>query len=419
MSSRADAPGREAGGRLVALAERSPTSSRRARPTTTASATYPFASIDALRKRAATSRAPVPPSIGGLGVASVHDVVVASSRLARGDASVAIGVNMHIGRAAQHRAPLGRWRWRRRTPAGRARSRARCRRSARRRRVIADRRQRARPGPHAPGARPRPAPATAGGSTAARCSARCRRPRPCSTPRSRSSTTTARALRLRAGARPTRRASTIHDDWDALGMRASGSHSVTLRRASSCPRRAARRLRRPATRTPTWSATSPPGCSTRRRRSASPRRALRHGRRRGRNAGRRRSARMLLAENAIDLGAARAALARAATLVDDHYAANPATDGGADELTALFAEAQAAKTFINEAAARIVDRALALVRRRRLPQRPPARPRVPRRPRRRASCTRSAPTAPTTCSPTSRSAGSPRCTEARVMGPLA
>ena len=29
-------------------------------------------------------------------MSSVHDLVVASSRLARGDASVAIGVNMHL-----------------------------------------------------------------------------------------------------------------------------------------------------------------------------------------------------------------------------------------------------------------------------------------------------------------------------------
>jgi alkylation response protein AidB-like acyl-CoA dehydrogenase len=38
----------------------------------------------------------VPVELGGLGVSSAHDLVVASSRLARGDASVAIGVNMHL-----------------------------------------------------------------------------------------------------------------------------------------------------------------------------------------------------------------------------------------------------------------------------------------------------------------------------------
>ena len=80
--------------------------------------------------------------------------------------------------------------------------------------------------------------------------------------------------------------------------------------------------------------------------------------------------RTLVAENVIELGACRATLSRAATLVDDDDR----------EPVVLFAEAQAAKTFVNETAARIVDRALSLSRRRRLPQRPPARARLPRRP---------------------------------------
>src|SRR5512140_2322405 len=57
--------------------------------------TYPFEAIDAL-KAAGYFAAPVPVELGGLGVFSAHDLVVASSRLARGDASVAIGVNMHL-----------------------------------------------------------------------------------------------------------------------------------------------------------------------------------------------------------------------------------------------------------------------------------------------------------------------------------
>ena len=56
---------------------------------------YPFESIEAL-KAVQYFSAPIPEEFGGLGVTSVHDVVVASSRLARGDASVAIGVNMHL-----------------------------------------------------------------------------------------------------------------------------------------------------------------------------------------------------------------------------------------------------------------------------------------------------------------------------------
>jgi alkylation response protein AidB-like acyl-CoA dehydrogenase len=70
--------------------------------------------------------------------------------------------------------------------------------------------------------------------------------------------------------------------------------------------------------------------------------------------------RMQVADNAVDLAAARGVLSRAGALIDDHHAANPASDGSAEQLEALFAEAQAAKAFVNEAAARIVDRALAL-----------------------------------------------------------
>ena len=61
-------------------------------------------------------------------------------------------------------------------------------------------------------------------------------------------------------------------------------------------------------------------------------------------------ARTLIAENVVELGAARATLARSAMIADT-----------ADEpVSARFADTQAAKVFITEAAVRIVDRALAL-----------------------------------------------------------
>jgi alkylation response protein AidB-like acyl-CoA dehydrogenase len=69
---------------------------------------------------------------------------------------------------------------------------------------------------------------------------------------------------------------------------------------------------------------------------------------------------MQVADNAVDLTAARGVIARAATLIDEHRSANPTSDGSAEELAALFAEAQAAKAFVGEAAPRIVERALAL-----------------------------------------------------------
>jgi alkylation response protein AidB-like acyl-CoA dehydrogenase len=69
---------------------------------------------------------------------------------------------------------------------------------------------------------------------------------------------------------------------------------------------------------------------------------------------------MQVADNAVDLAAARATLSRSAALIDLHRADNPTSDGTAEQLGALFAEAQAAKAFIGEATTRIVDRALAL-----------------------------------------------------------
>jgi alkylation response protein AidB-like acyl-CoA dehydrogenase len=71
--------------------------------------------------------------------------------------------------------------------------------------------------------------------------------------------------------------------------------------------------------------------------------------------------RTLAAESAIELGVCRAALARGTALIDEHEAAHPDAHGSDKELTALFTEAQAVKTFVNEASARLVDRALALV----------------------------------------------------------
>src|ERR671925_1586213 len=85
----------EAGARLVATAERLAEQLAARAAEHDRDGTYPFEAIDAL-KAAGYFAAPVPVELGGLGVSSAHDLVVASSRLARGDASVAIGVNMHL-----------------------------------------------------------------------------------------------------------------------------------------------------------------------------------------------------------------------------------------------------------------------------------------------------------------------------------
>jgi alkylation response protein AidB-like acyl-CoA dehydrogenase len=154
---------------------------------------------------------------------------------------------------------------------------------------------------------------------------------------------------------------TIHDDWDALGMRASGSHSVTFKgvelpsaalRGGFSAGSAAGYMEANLT-AGLFHAAASLGIAEESHRSATAKIAGRGGGEDGR-------ARTLVAENAIELSAARGAFARAASLIDEHYAAHPDADASAEELTAVFAEAQATKTFVNEASTRVVDRALAL-----------------------------------------------------------
>jgi alkylation response protein AidB-like acyl-CoA dehydrogenase len=142
----------------------------------------------------------------------------------------------------------------------------------------------------------------------------------------------------------------VHDDWDALGMRASGSHSVSLE-GVALPEAGVRGGFRTGDPVPymernlvagLFHASASLGIAE--SADAIARRGVA-----GRINGDARP-RMLVADNAVDLAAARGVLSRAAVLIDD----------GAADVEALFAEAQAAKAFVNEAAGRVVDRALAL-----------------------------------------------------------
>ena len=138
----------EAGARLVALAEELAEGLAANAASHDRDGTYPFEAIDAL-KAAGYFAAPVPVELGGLGVDSAHDLVVASSRLARGDASVAIGVNMHLVAVLNMERRRQRGGGRRRgAPRGRVRRVAGADRARRRR--ARRRHQRARPGPHPP-----------------------------------------------------------------------------------------------------------------------------------------------------------------------------------------------------------------------------------------------------------------------------
>jgi alkylation response protein AidB-like acyl-CoA dehydrogenase len=337
----------ETGARLVLLAESLADELATRAALHDREASFPHASVDAL-KRAGYFTAPIPTEHGGLGVTSVHDVVVASSRLARGDASVAIGVNMHLvillNIVRRWQAAVAAEDERRAAAFG-----ASLRSIARDGVIIA--------------------------AAISELGQDLTRPRTTATPtpsgwridgRKSFCTMSPAATVLYASVTfvdddgverygyaqvPTDAAGLdIEGDWDALGMRASGSHSVTFA-GVEIPRSALLRgfvagdgdayMERNLV-AGLFHAAASLGIAESAASAAAGALAARgepdaH-------------ARTLLAQNVVELGACRATLSRAAALVDDSD----------EHFVALFAQTQAAKTFVNETATRIVDRALTL-----------------------------------------------------------
>jgi alkylation response protein AidB-like acyl-CoA dehydrogenase len=319
--------------------------------------TYPFEAIEAL-KAANYFAAPIPVELGGLGVSSAHDLVVASSRLARGNASVAIGVNMHMV-AVQNME-------RRRQVAVAAGQERRIRVFA------ASLEQIAREGVvFAAAISETGQDLTRPGTVATRTAAGWRidgRKMFCTmSPGATHLYVSVRyadadGLERYAYAMVATDAPgvTVHDDWDALGMRASGSNSVSLD-AVELPESGVRGGFIAGDPTPYMERNLIAGlfhASASLGIAESADRIARHRLSERINGDAR--PRMQVADNAIDLAAARSILSRSAALIDQHRAENPASDGTADELGAIFAETQAAKAFVGEASTRVVDRALAL-----------------------------------------------------------
>jgi alkylation response protein AidB-like acyl-CoA dehydrogenase len=339
-----------AGADLVALAERLADDLAVAAPGHDRDGSYPFGSIAALR-RARYFSAPVPAELGGLGVESLHDLVVASSRLARGDASVAIGANMHLAVLSN----VSR-RWRMATAGGDVRRAATfgetltevaCDGAIIATAVSEPGQDLTRPATSAT--------RTASGWRVDGAKIFCTMS-PAATLLFTTVSFTDDDGEERFGyARvpATAPGVVIHDDWDALGMRASGSHSVTFDEVAlpasalrgGFPLGSHESYMDAHLNSGLFHAAASLGIAESAREIAvTP-------------AGRREldaRSRMLVAESAIALGAARASLGRAALLVDEHV------EGSGTELGEVFAEVQSAKTFINETAVRIVDMALAL-----------------------------------------------------------
>jgi alkylation response protein AidB-like acyl-CoA dehydrogenase len=347
----------EVGARLVAIAENLSEQLAVRAAEHDRDRSYPFEAIDAL-KAAGYFAAPVPVELGGLGVSSAHDLVVASSRLARGDASVAIGVNMHlvavlnVERRRQVAVAAGQER--------RADGFASSLEQIAHHGVVL-----------AAAISERGQDLTRPGTVATRTESGWRidgRKMFCTMSPAATDLYVAVTAADDEGVEryayamvPTdAQGVVVHDDWDALGMRASGSNSVSFE-GVELPESGVRGGFRAGDPLPYMERNLVAGLFHAAASLGIAESADQVARRgiAGRINGDARP-RMQIADNAVDLAAARGVLSRAAALIDEHRRANPASDGSAAELGALFAEAQAAKAFVGEAASRTVDRALAL-----------------------------------------------------------
>lgn len=346
-----------AGDRLVALAERLADEIAPRAAAHDRDASFPFDSFAAVR-RSGYLVAPIPEELGGLGVTSVHDVLVAASRLARGDAALTLGVNMHFAFLLN---VVRRWE------------------------IAAasgdERRAGAFAGTLAQIVRDGTVFAAAGSEVRQDVT----RPQTIAAHTDKGWIVTGRKVfctmspvadvfytavtylddggRERYGYAMIPRDTPgveVHDDWDALGMRASGSHSVSFDSVQLPPSAlrggfpvgdAVEYMERNLN-AGLFHAAAALGIAE----NAYAGVAVQLERRADLDA----HTQMVAAESLVELSACRGVFARAAALIDEHRERNPASRGTPDELTALFAEAQSAKTFVGEAAVRIVDRALAL-----------------------------------------------------------
>ena len=346
------------GARLVALAEALAVEIGAHAAEHDRNGSYPFDSFAAV-KGSGYFTAPIPEQLGGLGVTSAHDVLVASSRLARGDASLTLGVNMHL---AYLQNVVRRW------------HAAAVTGNERREAALADSlRQIAADGVVFASAvsearQDLTRPATTATRTVDGWIVSGRKVFSTMSPAADvlyTSVTFAGddgSERYGYAMVPRRTPGVVvHDDWDALGMRASGSHTVSFEdvRLPAVALRggfpvgdAAAYIERNLD-AGLFHAAASLGVAE----SAN---AHIMGRLATSSAEHDPRTRMQGAENVVDLSACRAVLSRAASLIDDHFAVYPSSNGSAEKITHLFAEAQAAKAFIGEAAVRIVDRALSL-----------------------------------------------------------
>jgi alkylation response protein AidB-like acyl-CoA dehydrogenase len=320
---------------------------------------YPMENVRLL-EQAGYFTASIPEQFGGQGVESMFDVLVASSRLARGDASTTIGLNMHLVVVTNM---VQRWR----IACQRGQQRRAAAFASSLRRIVTE-------GVIIAAAVSEPSqnltrPATEAIRNGSGWTLNGRKifctMSPAATVLLTSATYTGRNDELLYGYAevPVETPGVIiHDDWDSLGMRSSGSNSVSFHEVNlpesalrgGFPISSATGYMERNLSNGLFHASASLGIAEAAFDTSIQRLSGRSDRQPG------AAEQMLVADNAIALSAMRATFARAAHLVDDFQCSHLAIDAAPDELSSVFAEVQAAKTFVSESAARIVDRAMTL-----------------------------------------------------------
>ncbi|WP_117000408.1 acyl-CoA dehydrogenase family protein [Desertimonas flava] len=326
------------------------------------SATFATEHLDKLRS-GGFLLAPVPTEFGGGGVDTIHDMLVASSRLAAGDPSTTIGVNMHFAivinmvRGWQVAAARGQT------------SRVAALAGMIRRTVDDDIVYSSAVSEAAPQDLTRPtttARRTESGWVVDGHKVFCTMA-PAAT-----LITTAVRYKDQDGVERTGFAfipSTadgviFNDDWDAIGMRASESGTMTLRgvelgadavRDGFPSGRYATALYDRFLASGAFHAAAALGIA-----ESAHARALEAIARRRDTVPEDPHAMSTLAANIVELTAMRASLGLAGRRIDEYFAAFPCGDSSVEEAQVITAEVQAAKAFICDGAPRVADRALAL-----------------------------------------------------------
>ena len=348
---------------LVAMAEWHATTFAPAAAEYDRAGTFPFEHLDALRE-SGFMYAPVPVEDGGMGVESVHDLMVASSRLARGDASITLGVNMHllILQSLVRQLQIARNRGDEKRVAGlRATMRGFVEGKAFVAAAVSEIDQDL--------LRPSTTATFDGQSWRVNgrkiiCSGA-----PAATHFSVAVTVQDSDGERYAYAVVPRTAAGVDvlDDWDALGMRASGSTSVVFDNVELPGRGpgkgaavgvlSAEHLEQTLASGPAHAAAALGVAEAAHAASIA---AICKKRRKSPNAELRAFVVERAAENSIDLAAARAVFSRSIGMIDQYYAEHAAERGNMCDVTGVFVEVQRAKAFINAAAVRIADRAMAM-----------------------------------------------------------